>query len=313
MSNFQEIEYQLIVELLDEIFENCKMHNEATGQISYDCPVCSYEIKGLSHGDYKGNLEINYILGVYKCWACSETNDTHGSLYKLIKKYGNDKQLSNYLLYRPEDVEIHHNKSNKVVLPEDFILFTEVSDGLKMTPFYNQAIRYLKNRNIDDKIIKKFNIGFCYNGEYANRIIIPSYDYNLNLNYFIARSYLTSPKLKYKNPNVVKDNIIFNEYFIDWTQTIYLVEGVFDSLFLDNSVPLLGKYLSEHLHATLYERATKIVIILDGDAWADAQKLYHKLNCGRLMNKVFIIKLPIDKDVADLKGDISNYEQKQLD
>jgi hypothetical protein len=313
MTTFQATEFHLIVELLDEIFENCKMHNELTGQISYDCPVCSYDIKGLSHGDYKGNLEINYIIGVYKCWACSETNDTHGSLYKLIKKYGNDKQLNTYLLYRPEDVEIHNNKSNKVILPEDFVLFTEASEGLKKTPFYNQAKRYLEKRNIDDKIIKKFNIGFCYNGEYANRIIIPSYDYNLNLNYFIARSYLTSAKLKYKNPNVVKDNIIFNEYHIDWSDTIYLVEGVFDALFLDNSIPLLGKYLSEHLHETLYQRAVKIVIVLDGDAWESAQKLYHKLNCGRLMNKVFIVKLPIDKDVADLKGDISNFKQNQLD
>jgi hypothetical protein len=36
-----------------------RKHNEDTGQIAFDCPVCSGE-KGLIDGDGKGNLEINY-------------------------------------------------------------------------------------------------------------------------------------------------------------------------------------------------------------------------------------------------------------
>ena len=89
------VEYEPIVEMLIDIFGEYKYHNERTGQLSVDCPVCSYEIKGLDKGDHKGNLEINYIEGVYKCWSCGESHDTHGKLHYLIKKYGTRQQLKN--------------------------------------------------------------------------------------------------------------------------------------------------------------------------------------------------------------------------
>ena len=62
------VNYEPIVEILIDIFGEYKFHNEYSGQISFSCPVCSYEIKCLDHLDGKGNLEINYKLGVYKCW-----------------------------------------------------------------------------------------------------------------------------------------------------------------------------------------------------------------------------------------------------
>ena len=167
--------------------------------------------------------------------------------------------------------------------------------------------------DITDEIIYKFNIGYCYHGQYANRIIVPSYDSNQEINYFVGRSYLNHPRLKYKNPQTQKELIIFNEYLIKWHEPVYIVEGPFDSLFLDNSIPLLGKYISDLLYMKLYDFAYKIVIILDGDAWDDAVKLYHKLNCGKLMGNVWIVRLPKDKDIAELQGKINDYEKKQLD
>jgi hypothetical protein len=46
---------------------------------------------------------------------------------------------------------------------------------------------------------------------------------------------------------------------------------------------------------------------LDSDAFQDAIKLYHNLNGGRLYGKIKLIKLTGDDDVADLRGDISEY------
>ena len=74
---------------------------------------------------------------------------------------------------------------------------------------------------------------------------------------------------------------------------------------------MLGKHMSVLLFDTLYEKALNtITICLDNDAWADAVKLYHQLNGGRLYGKVKIIKLTGDADVADLRGDISDYFYK---
>ena len=71
--------------------------------------------------------------------------------------------------------------------------------------------------------------------------------------------------------------------------------------------------MSDFLYKKLYEKAKKIIIILDPDAWNDAEKLYHKLNCGMLMGKIWAIKLEGDKDIADLQGKINEDDIKQLD
>ena len=310
----QETDYSEVVDILEDILGEHRLHNDYKGQISFDCPVCSHEIKGLDEGDGKGNLEVNYKRNVYKCWVCAETHDTYGSLYKLLKKYGNTKQLKKYLLLKPED-DGEQQKRNfvQVKLPKEFVAFKDASLGLKMTPQYKQAFNYLNKRNITDLMIQMYNIGFCYTGHYEHRIIIPSYDSESRLNYFIARSYLNDTKMKYKNPEVDKETLIWNEHLINWDETVYIVEGAFDSIFLPNSIPMLGKFMTQNLFNKLYDNAKKIIIVLDPDAWQDAFRLYHRLNCGKLMGKVRIVKLEGDSDIADLKGDLSGYELKQLD
>jgi DNA primase len=310
----QEVDYSLIFEILEDIFGEYKNHNDYKCQVSFDCPVCSYEIKGLDHGDGKGNLEVNYRYGVYKCWVCAETHDTHGSVYKLIKKYGTPKHLKTYLLLRPDEAENIVNRTyKKVRLPKEYIEFSKAHPALKMTPNFRQAYNYIKSRNITDQMCEKFKIGFCLTGQYENRIIIPSYDENDNLNYFIGRSFLSKTKRKYMNPEAQKELIIFNEYLIDWDKPIYIVEGAFDSIFIDNAIPMLGKYMSDYLFNKLYDKAKKIIICLDPDAWNDQERLFHKMNIGKLMGKVWSIKLEGNKDIADLQGDISNYKEKQLE
>lgn len=306
--------YDDIIDILTEIFGDFRNHNEYSGQMSFNCPVCSYDIKGLDVGDGKYNLEINYKLNVGKCWVCCDTHNTHGSLKKLIRTFGTKKQLRKYEILRPDDDGERPKKHyKKIKLPAEYISFDDVSAGLKMTPQYKQAWRYIKKRNITDEQIKKFKIGFCYRGEYENRIIIPSFDRDGQLNYFIARSYLTYTKMKYKNPEAEKEIIIFNENLIDWDKPIYVVEGAFDSIFVPNSIPMLGKHMGDFLFNYLYDHAKEIIIILDADAWDNAEQLFHKLNCGKLFNKVWIVKLDTDKDIADLCGDLTGYEIKKLD
>ena len=54
----------LLLELLHEVLGEENAHYPNKGQISFDCPVCSHEIKGLNKGDGKGNFEVNYYLGL---------------------------------------------------------------------------------------------------------------------------------------------------------------------------------------------------------------------------------------------------------
>ena len=76
---------------------------------------------------------------------------------------------------------------------------------------------------------------------------------------------------------------------------------------------MLGKFMGEHLFKKLYDNAKKIIIVLDPDAYNDQERLYHRLNCGKLMGKVWSIKLEGDKDIADLFGNLSEYKMKQIE
>jgi len=297
-------EVEVLVELLTDFLGKPKQHYQSKGQISFDCPVCAIE-KGLDQTDGKGNLEINYGKHVYKCWACSETNSTHGPLGKLFDQFASKKQKKVYLLIKPEELKKEEEeKKIQLRLPEGYISF---KDSNKRFIPHIEAMRYLTSRGITEDIIKKYNIGYTVTGDYSYRIIIPSYDIDGTLNYFIARSWVPK-KMKYKNPPVPKDEIIFNERLINWDKDIYLVEGVFDGFFLDNSIPMLGKKMSKLLFETLYNKAkANIIICTDGDAWKDGLRVYDELNGGVLYNKIKIIKLPKDKDVCDLRGQIQDY------
>jgi DNA primase len=296
-------EIEVLVELLRDVLGNEKQHYESKGQISFDCPVCAAE-KGLDKGDGKGNLEINYSKHVYKCWSCGETLGTQGPLGRLFDKHATKAQKKVYNLIKPEELKQQEAKKPKLKLPEGYTTFEDSNP--RFIP-HIEAYRYLQSRGINDELIKKYKIGYTVTGDFAYRIIVPSFNREGTLNYFVARSWVKG-RIKYKNPTVPKDEIIFNEGLIDWDKDIHICEGAFDGFFLDNSIVMLGKKMSELLFSTIYDKANRnIIICLDEDAWTDAFKLYHTLNGGRLYNKIKIIKPPKDMDVADLKGKIEEY------
>jgi hypothetical protein len=198
----------------------------------------------------------------------------------------------------------------KIASPDRPVLALHGEDYSPIHVPHIQAKKYLLSRGITDDIIEKYGIGFATDGEYGGRIIVPSYDKEGELNFFVSRAWFKT-KSKYKNPQSPKELIIFNESLIDWNKPIYLCEGVFDSFFLNNSIPLLGKHLPELLFGVLYDNAkSDIIICLDGDAFENAKKVYQQLNGGKLQGRIKILKLPNDKDVCDLKGEIKDYFYK---
>lgn len=302
-----------LVELLEEFLGEPRKHSESKYQIAFDCPNCS-DMRGVDY-DGKGNLEINYDLGVFNCWACSDTHGTKGRLYFLFKEHANKETLQKFIKagfkFNGEFSEVTHTEiqKDKLKLPTEFYYLVGKQNNTLFAPAFN----YLYNRGITDEMIEKHHIGFCFDGLYQNRVVIPSYDINGELNYFVTRS--ISPrtkKFKYLNPEIDKTQIIFNEHLINWEKPIFLVEGAFDHIVLPNSIPLLGKKLYDKLFNELYFKSKNlIIIVLDPDAIDDAKKIAYRLDGGRLMNKVLLNIMPEGHDVSSFNQTYGNQNLKQ--
>ncbi len=128
-------------------------------------------------------------------------------------------------------------------------------------------------RGITDDDILKYNIGYCDDGLYSNRIIIPSYDSDGQLNFFVGRDFYNS-KMKYRNSPTSKDIIGF-DLFINWDEPIILCEGVFDAMaFKRNAIPLFGKNIMSTLQKKIIESRVKVIYLaLDNDAIEDTIKI----------------------------------------
>lgn len=244
---------------------------------------------------HKPKLQINIQTGKWHCWVSNEgghnlfqlfkkVNATHNQMGELSKLVGKPK-------YRRDDSET--TKKQVVKLPRDFKSMYEKSNS----PVYKQAMMYLLKRGITGNDILKYNIGYCEEGAYRNRVIIPSYDKNGSLNYFVGRDVYNS-KLKYKNPPVSK-NVIGFELFINWDEPLILCEGVFDAIAIKrNAIPLFGKTVQSKLKTELYKQSVKkIYVVLDEDAKRDALKLTSKLMENGI--EVYFVHMR-DKDPSDI-------------
>jgi len=230
------------------------------GEYEFFCPNCHH---------HKKKLQVNLQHSLFHCWVCEYKAK---SAYSFFKKFFPDC--------------LHHFKNEK-----NSLKFTEIDYGyneqenekyddgiLKLPPEYTplfdnsnantQALRYLKNRGIENGSIKKYQIGFCENGKYRNRIIIPSFDKNNKLNYFIARTIEKENHKRYDNPPIDHVSIIPLESTIDWTYKITVCEGMFDAIRIDhNSIPLLGKNIDFNwlLFQKLKESKVDVYLALDND------------------------------------------------
>ena len=161
-----------------------------------------------------------------------------------------------------------------VDLPKEFISLA--NKNLPATSLY--PLNYLQSRGVDKNDILRWKLGYCSEGQYAGRVVIPSFGLSGHPNYFVARTYSRDWK-KYCNPTASRD-IIFNHLYLDFDEDMILVEGVFDAIVAGpNSVPLLGSTLREEsaLFQEIVKNDTPVYIALDPDAEKKAMQIIQKL------------------------------------
>jgi DNA primase len=278
---------ELLVNLVNSVLGAGK--RTARGNQSYHCPFCNH---------HKPKLEVNFTenkkgYNPWHCWVCNKKGTKISSLFKQVKA-SSDKFTELYKLVNEENEHKIVEKSVDVKLPDNFCpMFPE-----DKTVVWKQAYYYLKSRGITNEDIIKYNIGYCEYGNYANMIIIPSYDYLGKLNYFTARSFEKDPYIKYRNPETSR-NIIPNEHLINWDLPLVLCEGMFDAIAIKrNAIPLLGKNIQSNLMKKIVTSTVKkIYIALDTDAIKQAIKFAEEfINEGK---EVYLVELK-GKDPSEM-------------
>tara|TARA_Y100001973_G_C5131616_1_gene298076 strand:- start:29 stop:967 length:939 start_codon:yes stop_codon:yes gene_type:complete len=272
------------VELLcDVLGSHRKVSND---EYYFKCPECNH---------HKHKLAINLDKNAFHCWIC----DYRGrNIRRLVRRHGTFTQLQIWdRLSGQVDLTVFDALFDKEVDEPEQILQLPIefkslaNDKIPATGM--SALSYLKKRQISKEDILKWKIGYCFSGDYKNRIIVPSFNCDGDLNYFIARNYSNAYK-KYKNPKASKD-IIFNELYIDWNSDLVLVEGVFDAIRAGNAAPILGSTLraESKLLRKIVQNDTPVYIALDPDAAKKERK---------------IIEMLLRYDIEMYKVDVSGYE-----
>ena len=262
---------------------------------AYQCPFCQH---------HKPKLEVNLVPNskgenFWHCWVCNAKGKSLLGLFKKLK-VPQDKilELRSILNYADKKDE-EESDITKIELPKEYksllsIQRTDISA--------KHALAYLKKRGISKEDILKYNIGFCEEGRYKNMIVVPSYNKDGLINYFIARSFEKDPSRKYDSPKCNKNAIIGLEYFINWNIPVILCEGIFDAIAIKrNVIPLFGKTIPKALMMKLVETNVKTVYVaLDRDALKDVLKYAEELlNLGK---DVYLVDLD-DKDPSEMGFD----------
>lgn len=289
-----EINNKLLI-LLDTVI-GTKGSISKNNELMYHCPFCNH---------HKKKLQINVKTQQWHCWVC----DAKGKfIYTLVRKLNASKSVIQELNQIYNNTKFFSNKKEDIVvkLPEEFKSLA----GEEGSIFFLHAKKYLLTRGITEADIIKYNIGYCSEGEYKNRVIVPSYDSNRILNYFVARSFYDSP-LKYKNPPAPKNAVLFDLY-INWNMPIILCEGVFDAIAIKrNAIPLLGKTVQDTLlKKIINKRVDEVIVILDADA-----KNTMITVCDKLMkHNINVFRVMLDEgDPSDLgyKTMLHTIQQKE--
>ena len=279
-----------IVNLLNRVLGDSGVKLKKQNEFMYWSPFITH---------HKRKLQVNIQTQKWHCWV---SNTGGRNLFQLFKRVNASREQFNELVElvgEPKYSRVKkQDKKDLVRLPDEYKPLWNGGDGI----IKRHALTYMYKRGFTDDDILKHNIGYCDEGKYSNRIIIPSYDSDGQLNFFVGRDFYKS-KLKYLNSFTSKDVIGF-DLFINWDEPIILCEGVFDAMsFKRNAIPLFGKTMSKRLHKKILEqKVKKVFLALDDDAQLDAMKISEKL-----MNE------GIDVRKIDLKnGDPNDIGFKKL-
>jgi len=274
----------------------------STNQITAVCPFC----------ERFGGFYISAKKGSWICFKCNERGLRFTKIVAFVedmtdaearrfivkssvqfrRKETPQSLLSKIKALRGEE----HDEDEKVnfPLPEEFIPVYREGDWSYPT--------YLKQRGIKKETAKKWGLGYCSSGRYADRVIIPIRCPN-------GRSFEGRSIWDWKQPKTMgpkgadKSKLLLGWEFSDKMSDLTIVEGPFDALKTwqhgANVMALMGKNLSLAQFGLLCQRPadSAVVVMLDPEEVEAQYNVAAQLLC--YFSSVYIARLPSGIDPGD--------------
>ena len=240
---------------------------------NFRCPLCGDSSKNKTKArGYVYEKKNNYF---YMCHNCGASTTFYNFLEKVdpnlvkeyaLERYKNGEQgRDNYTKPNFEEIKTETPKFKKSLdipsvnsLPEEHYAKVYVKSRKIPETFYSDLYfaedfkSFVESLEIEKEGLK----------EDDPRLIIPFYDEDKNLVAFQGRA-LGESKLRYITVKIDKDNHkVFGLDRIDKEETIYVVEGPIDSMFIENAVATADSNL---MSASRHLDKTKIVLVYDNE------------------------------------------------
>lgn len=291
----------MITDYLYELLGEGKLTSKGD-EIHWCCPFC---------GDTRYRLYVNVFTHKVYCHNCQYAEHTvvkliadiegipYKKAYEIYKDYHGYIQIPESVVDEVTDVlllkyDLNIQKS-AIPLPESFTLLYG-NNSLASQKFR----KYLYKRKVEDRHIKIHKWGFCYKGQYKNRIILTIHEEG-NLKFWVARAINKRDVPKELSPSdkkwqISKSEVVFN---IDRAAKIHniavITEGIFDAVtFGDMGTAILGSVLSEEqlcLYLKYKDYLKAVYVALDEDA------VYKSFEIMQELSKY----IPVY--ICDIKGD----------
>ena len=164
----------VVQQLLEQVLGSS--YSMKNGELAFYCKFCNH---------HKRKFQVNLSNQHWHCWVC---NAGGRKLVPLLYKLNASKQVIQQVNNLIGDLKSFKPKDSATLnLPSEFTEMWGASLGHVTDPVRSHAINFCKKRNIHAVDMVRYRIGYCSTGLYSNRLIIPSYDINGSLNYFVAK------------------------------------------------------------------------------------------------------------------------------
>ena len=275
----------LLKQLLESILGRSKSARGGEEAV-FNCPSCNH---------HKKKLTVNLATQKFQCWVCGYKGHR---AFKILKQA--DAPIKAYDYLKEIDSQYNFKKSTFTKAPSGSLqLPREVTPIMSSSAILSKhALHYLDQRGITQQDVVKYDLHYCEEGPLRNMVVIPSYDKDGFLNYYVGRSFDKNAYIKHKLASSTKDIIGF-EMYINWDLPVILCEGAFDAMAIKrNAIPLFGKKLSTTLMKKIIKsNVEKIYLALDEDALKDA--FNHAETFMSYGKQVYLIEMG-DKDPSEL-------------